>query len=260
MANHAGMKLGKRTAFIHPAVPLLARMMADTPLPPAPATLSTDQLVTSWPMLGNDQVGDCTIAGALHVIQLWHAMAGNPVMPDDTAALADYSAATGYIPGNPSTDNGAIETDILNYWRSTGLSVNETQPADQIDGWATVNTRNWHEIATAIYAFGAIYAGVLLPISAQSQDTWNCDPNNLTGDNEPGSWGGHAIPLVGYNKIGPVCITWGAPKQMTWAWWGCYADEAHAVLSHDMMTAAGLSGRGIAWDALAEAMKALPSA
>ena len=36
-----------------------------------------------------------------------------------------------------------------------------------------------------------------------------------------------------YNATGPVCITWGAPKQMTWEWFDFYTEEAYGVLSAD---------------------------
>ena len=53
------------------------------------------------------------------------------------------------------------------------------------------------DVATAIWLFGGAYIGVELPISAQTQDVWDV-PANLTPDDEPGSWGGHAVYLVGY--------------------------------------------------------------
>ena len=54
------------------------------------------------------------------------------------------------------------------------------------------------QIATAIWLFGGAYIGVELPLAAQSQDVWNV-PANPGPDDEPGSWGGHAIYLVGYD-------------------------------------------------------------
>jgi hypothetical protein len=259
MVDHSGMKLGRKRAVVHPSVPMLAKLMVNNPLPATPQTISVDNLVTNWPMLANDQYGDCTIAGALHIAQLWYALSGNPIVPDDGAALSAYTAITGFDPNNPATDEGAVESTVLNYWRTTGLAVNSAASLDRIDGWATVPVRDVQQITTAIFLFGAVYAGVLLPISAQTQDTWTADPSNLEGDNAPGSWGGHCVPLVAYNAIGPMCVTWGALKQMTWTWWGCYAEEAHAVLSKDMLEASGVSGRGIAWDVLAKAMASLPT-
>jgi len=44
---------------------------------------------------------------------------------------------------------------------------------------------------------------------------------------EPGSWRGDYIYVPGYTAQGPVCVTWGRPQQMTWAWLGEYCDEVY---------------------------------
>ena len=54
------------------------------------------------------------------------------------------------------------------------------------------------DIATAIWLFGGAYIGVELPVTAQKQDVWDV-PANPGPNDEPGSWGGHAVYLVGYD-------------------------------------------------------------
>ena len=76
-----------------------------------------------------------------------------------------------------------------------------------------------------------------LPISAQTQQVWSVPPGGPTGDGKPGSWGGHAVPVMGYDSHGLTVITWGAPKVMTWQFWAAYCDEAYAVLSMDFLKA-----------------------
>ena len=44
--------------------------------------------------------------------------------------------------------------------------------------------------------------------------------------------GGHCIYIVGYNEIGPICVTWAKKQQMTWAWWDKYVDEAYALVDN----------------------------
>jgi len=63
-----------------------------------------------------------------------------------------------------------------------------------------------HPIAQAIWLFGGAYIGVELPISAQRQDVWDV-PANPGPDDEPGSWGGHAVYLVGYDLRGMGGVT-----------------------------------------------------
>ena len=64
---------------------------------------------------------------------------------------------------------------------------------------------------------------------------WSVPPGGTTGDGKPGSWGGHAIPVVAYDTRGVTVVTWGALQAMTWSFWEAYCDEAYAILSDDYM-------------------------
>ena len=70
-----------------------------------------------------------------------------------------------------------------------------------------------------------------------------------TAPTRPGSWGGHAVDVVGYDEAGLTVVTWGALKRMTWAFWGRYGDEAWCVLSPDFL-ADGRSPQGFDLEAL----------
>ena len=54
------------------------------------------------------------------------------------------------------------------------------------------------DVAAAIWLFGGAYIGVEFPITAQNQDVWDV-PAKPGPKDEPGSWGGHAVYLVGYD-------------------------------------------------------------
>ena len=60
-------------------------------------------------------------------------------------------------------------------------------------------------------------------------------PVRRAGDGKPGSWGGHAIPVVAYDSRGLIVVTWGALQGMTWSFWEAYCDEAYAILSPDYL-------------------------
>jgi hypothetical protein len=107
------------------------------------------------------------------------------------------------------------------------------------------------DIATAIWLFGGAYVGVELPVRAQGQEVWDV-PKNTGSDDEPGSWGGHAIYLVGYD-FSPssgaqhptfTCVTWGRTKRMTWAWVQKYCSEAYALVSKDWLGSTGVAPCG----------------
>ena len=248
MTNHTMMKLGRVRAATDPRLPPLARYMAATD---APASADWYSRIAAWPMLANDQVGDCTFAAVGHVIQQWTSYTdAQPVVMSDRAVLAAYSAVSGYVPGDPATDRGALCADVLRYWLTTGMATPDGGP-DTLTGAASLAPRDASAVRRAIAIFGNLYAGVALPLSAQSEDVWSA-----TGD-APGSWGGHCVPLVGFNGVGPICVTWGALKQMTWDWWATYAEEAYALLSPDWLRFSGTNPAGIDWTRLEADMRAL---
>ena len=91
----------------------------------------------------------------------------------------------------------------------------------------------------SVYVFEGCYIGVQLPISAQAQvqnhQPWSVPPGGPIGDGKPGSWGGHAVPVVAYDSRGVTVVTWGALQMMTWSFWEAYCDEAYAILSNDYL-------------------------
>ncbi|MGH7118162.1 MAG: hypothetical protein ACREFP_04095 [Acetobacteraceae bacterium] len=208
-------------------------------MPPVPAGADWSQHVASWPMLDNDQTGDCTIAAVGHAVQCWCAAAGEPRVMTDAEAIAGYEDF-GYVPGNPSTDQGANAQDVLTRWTRGGFEVGGAR--DTLTGFCVLNTLDDLEVRSAIAWLGATYVGIALPLAVQGADTWDCgplEPNGApsSGPWAPGSWGGHAVPIVGYGPWGLLVVTWGKTLRMTWSFWRTYADEAYGLLSSDFANA-----------------------
>lgn len=228
------LKLGKQVARHDPRTLLLASYITPAlPAPPPKFDLTTK--VKAWGMMDNDQIGDCTCAAAGHLIMEWTANAGKKmVTPTDDQIVAAYSAITGYNPQTGANDNGAQEIDVLNYWRQTGIA------ADKIGAYVAIEPSNHTHVMDAVYIFGGCYIGVQLPITAQAQtqnhQPWSVPPGGPNGDGRPGSWGGHAIPVMAYDAHGLTVVTWGALQMMTWSFWETYCDEAYAILSTDYLT------------------------
>jgi hypothetical protein len=200
-------------------------------------------------MFLNDQLGDCVIAGAFHLIDQWTTYATGQMAPlTDAQALAAYEAVGGYNPSDPSTDQGCDMVTALNYWRKTGFA------GHKIAGYAQINTDNPTEIAQAIYLFGNVYLGLAMPLTAQNADSWFVSPGSLNGNGSPGSWGGHCAPIVGFsratNNAGLTVVTWGQTMSMTWNFLNLYSDEMYAVISTDWINQAGKSASGFAYSAL----------
>ena len=223
------MKLGKLSPVNDPRTLLLANYLIPEALPPVPAKYyyAKNIKATAWGMMDNDKIGDCTCAAAGHLIMEWTDDNGALFTPPDQAIVNAYAAITGYNPVTGQNDNGANERDVLNYWRQTGIA------SHQILAYAALEPKNHNHIMLAVFLFGGCYIGVSLPISAQTQKVWSVPPGGPQGQGAPGSWGGHAVPVIGYDSHGLTVITWGATKRMTWSFWDAYCDESYAIISTD---------------------------
>jgi hypothetical protein len=194
--------------------------MASLPTPPT-ALDNTDGL-TDWHMMLNDSLGCCTCATCGHMITAWT----KGIIVPDTAILTEYEAACGYDPANPSTDQGGEIAKVLDYFRDTGVG------GYKISAHAEVNMTQLR-VQQAVEVFGAVDLGIQMPVTAQAQvgGLWDIVPDCPTTDADPGSWGGHSVPIVKYDPTGVWVVTWGQLQKATWQWLMYYADEAHAAIS-----------------------------
>jgi hypothetical protein len=206
------MKFGKKPArlesyALHFADYMDPRIM----LPQVPANFGHDGLISDYPMLANDTVGDCVIAGGLHETQVWNAEGGRTVQMSDACAIKNYSAITGYDPtrtaadGTNPTDQGTDVTAAAQ-WRITNGLVDAVGATHKIGAFVFVNPLSLVELRTAAYIFGAIGIGLDFPQSAMEQFgeglPWTVVPASP-------SLGGHYVPLVGWRNGFAVLVSWG---------------------------------------------------
>lgn len=192
-------------------------------LAPPPAAYSTLPLVYKnlkvsnpavlFPMDGNDQYGDCTIAALSHAITVYNGLIKKKVIFPSKSAVKLYLQLTGGV------DSGLDELNVLNYWQSN--SVDGTQ----ILAYVKLDHKNHTHIMQAINLFGGVYLGFQVQQGAQQQfeqgKPWI--PGPLTND-------GHAVYAVGYDANQLTVLTWGNTQQATWAWWDECVDECYAIL------------------------------
>jgi hypothetical protein len=247
-SSHLGrdVVLGRRHVSPHVGGPRrlkATRLLASLPAPAASRdwiAAAAAQCGGNFGMFLNDSRGCCTIAdGPAHDTQIWTANNGTMVTVADDVVLKAYETVDGYVDGDPSTDNGGIETEVLSAWQ-TGIAG-----FAKLDGWIPVDPRNLDHVRKAIERYGVLYIGVALPLTAQNQAVWTVDIGG--GANaEAGSWGGHAISLSAYDSTSFDCITWGARQKMSVDWLSAYADEAYAPLCSTLWCAGsgGLSPLG----------------
>ena len=244
------MKLGK-LAPKHDARTLqFDKYLQPAALPKIPASKDWSGKVPQWLMLANDNLGCCTISGACHMIMDWSANANTEIVPTDSDVIKAYSAVSGYNPATGENDNGAVELDVLNYWRKTGIAQHK------IFAYAALQPRNHSHIKAAVYLFGGVYIGLALPLSAQNQDIWDIPAGGFAGDGRPNSWGGHAVNVCSYDDNYITVVTWGALKKMSWSFASHYMDEAYAVLSNDFINN-GVAPNAIDWSALQADLKSI---
>lgn len=194
-----------------------------------PDVIDYHSKVRNWPMYLNDQLGDCTCAGIGHQIQAFTAYAGNEIDVPESSVLSLYEAVSGYNPSDPSTDQGAVEQDVLQYMVDTGIAGHKYSAFAQVDHTSMGN------VLTALHLFGSLYLGIACPQSAQQQfqsgQKWTYVPGSPIE-------GGHAITLQGKDKDGTLqIITWGAVQAMDQEFWNNYVDEAWVVITQDWLEA-----------------------
>jgi hypothetical protein len=249
--DYSHMPLGKRHARHDPRVPALATYVPLSALPAPPNSVDWFSRVDDWGMMKNDALGDCTCAAVGHAILQWTTFASTPRRLSDDDVVQLYEAVGGYNPADKSTDQGAVEVDVLNYWLNRGVD------GDALTAYASIEIGNITAIKDAIHWFGNVYIGLALPLSAQTQEVWSVPPGGAVGLGASGSWGGHAVPVVGYDQRGLLCVTWGQLKRMTYQFWSAYCDEAYALLSKDFIEATGKTPDGVDWEQLQADMQSL---
>lgn len=189
--------------------------------------------VRNWPMYLNDQIGDCTLAGACHSIGAWTQYAqGNEAVFSDSIPLQAYESVGGYVPGNSQTDGGCTLQSVLQYWQTTGFD------GHKIQAFAQLREVNEATLNTALYLFGSVYLGLNLPESAEQQ--FGQQPWTYVKGSQ--IVGGHCVVLQGFqNNIWGdyTVITWGAVQRVTLPFMRTYCEEAWVALSPDWITANG---------------------
>ena len=236
------VKLGRKAPVAKGPRLKLRNYLRDLPPPPATFDFSGPALPAISQMYDNDSLGDCVIACMQHTVGVLTANAtGTPVIFSDADTIANYSAIGGYVPGDPSSDQGCDEVTALNFWQQHGIQ------SHYILGSLDVDPTNPLEVRTALYYFENLIYGIPLP------DRWltNPQPGFVWDAAQPDPRNGHCV--------GGVAAKPGAIQVMTWGFTGWITDAAHAVdvqelhvvLSKESINAASQkAGNGIAWPQL----------
>ena len=206
------VKFGRRRPIaIGPHFKLANYLRASLPAPPASCDYSPAAASALAQMYGNDILGDCVIAGGYHIVGVETGNAGKPFIATEAQIEKDYGAIGGYVPGDPSTDQGCDEVTAMNYWQNKGFA-----DGTRSLGWLALDPNNKTEIMQAIYLFENCMFGVELPdgwvnpMPGASGFTWD-----VAGSPDPEN--GHCFVGCGYGSAGVKISTWGMLGTDTWA-------------------------------------------
>jgi hypothetical protein len=230
-APHLGqtVKLGRRRPVARQPQ-LSLKNYLKLPSPPASADYSTPAMSVLSNIYLNDQLGDCVIAGGYHVVGVETGGAGDLFTATNPQLIADYSAIGGYVPGDPSTDNGCNEQTALNYWTEHGFA-----DGTKLLGSLAIDPSNQSELEASLYLFQNLFFGLELPqhwvspMPSAPGFTWD-----VAGASVPTN--GHCVAGVGYDEAGVTIDTWGMLGTMTWKAIAKYCSKANYGDVYVMLT------------------------
>jgi hypothetical protein len=247
------LKLGKKPPKWHPKTLLMSKyeQKDGVLLPPAEKIYLEYKIPNDmFGMYGNDELSDCLAAYAAHHLMVITSHVGNIVIPEMADVEKFYSAFSGYVPGDPSTDNGGYFTDMYNIWQTQGLG------GFKIDAWAKIDTKDQVKRAQAIRLFLGCGVGVQLPQSAmdqfQAKQNWEYVATSPVV-------GGHAILEDGKGSEGHNFGTWGKGDQKASNAWDLnYTDEVYVPITKALISAANdIAPKSLDYDTLLADVNAL---
>jgi hypothetical protein len=222
--------------------------------PPQPTVNYLQGMPANLGAMKNLDVGCCTSAAYYHARQVWSFNANPPIdTQPDPEVVALYEATGGYVPGNPSTDQGAIEQDVLSYLLNTGAPLANGSRA-KLAAFFEVDTRNIDDVKRVIAACGVAYIGAEIPASIMAgtpPKLWDATAR------ETDIAGGHAVVLAGYDADTATFISWGDQYRMSWNWFSLYVDEVYALIDPEFVERTGLTPAGIDLKTLEGQMEAI---
>ena len=193
------------------------------------AKLGINDPTVLFPLDGNGQFGDCTIAALMHADTVYHGLVGKKSIAAARTAINLYFRLTG------GEDTGLVELDVLNYWRKHSVGK------DKILAYVQIDPKKINNVKLAIDLFAGVYLGFTVPENCLAQfnahQPWT--GGKLTQD-------GHAVYAVAYDTSTITVLTWGTTQLATWGWWTETVDESYAILAPEAKIAGYIPGFDLA--------------
>lgn len=187
-------------------------------------------------MMRNDDLGDCVCAGVGHAIQSYTGNAlgrAHAVTVSDASVVKMYQRVGGYVPGDPSTDNGCHMIEGAKDFVKNGIEGHRARAFVEV-------SRDPDLLRVAGWLFGGLYLGAWLFSNIWGADVW--EPPSASDRLE----GGHCIFGTDVDADGMSVVTWGEHQRVSWEWAKSpkVLDEAYVFVSDDQLTKLGQSVPG----------------
>lgn len=191
----------------------------------------------TYPMNGNDVLGDCTAAAVNHTIETWRHWA----WWNDYCTLDQVKQF--YFMTTGGVDSGQYEPIVLQYWANPGMAGNT------IYSYVHLNQFNHTALNAAIWdTVGGVEVTLALPYTAVQQfvagQEWSYV--TYTGNGAPYSYGAHEIELTGYNSYNDTYygVSWGREIAISGQFINMYATDVYAVMGADAIRYNGQVANG----------------
>ena len=189
--------------------------------------------------LGNDDYGDCGVAGPGHAIAWMDARAERPKRVNTEGILAAYNEITG------GQDVGVTTDQLLLYWRDKGIC------GCRIGASLAVDYNDVEAMIRSVFEFGGVHVMFTLPMSVQGKTTWE-----VPAGDDGGVWGGHWVWAFSAGDC-LLVNSWGEWIPVSWAFVAKYAFDARVVISQDDLDGTGRAFSGLDMEGLKAELKEL---
>ena len=218
------VRFGKQKARRDKRNLMFATLLKAPPVLPAEYDFDVVHHGIPTPMFGNDQYGDCVMAGRAHQTLRFEKAEQNKLI-----AITDNDVLHEYFSESGGTDSGLVVLDSLKEWRSTGWIAAKKRYT--VKAFAQIDQGKRSEVKRAVFMDIGVGLGFTLPDAALTQYYAGKPWAVVSGKpGQPNPDNGHCVYVPGYTKSGPVCVTWGRKQQMSLAFLAKYCDEAYAII------------------------------
>lgn len=233
--QHDAVKLGKQPYQHDARTLMLAKFLPTEIRVPTDYDFDAGRKAIPDHMWGNDEYGDCVIAGESNeILRLERVETWSTPKLADTDAVARYKKLTGCKSPGDANDVGLEIVAAHRDWRNNGYQIAYNNRNYKIDAYGEIDPADHELVRLTTYLLHGTQWGFWLPAAAQKMTNsglW--DYNGQSGPSwKPGSWGGHCVYAKKFTANSIFVKTWGMEIEVTNAFVDRYADEAWGVVDN----------------------------